>query len=134
MIRYEQGDLAVSGGPCACGRTLAAIDRIAGRISHMFRLPDGQHVGMSLSEDVKKAFGARMWQIAQIAPLTIEVRYVLAGETEGDRELVAEIIRAKTHPDMQIEFSRREDLIRPDGRKFIDYVYEVGKLGPQSGL
>jgi phenylacetate-CoA ligase len=125
MIRYEQGDLAVAGGVCKCGRTLGVIESISGRISHMFRLPGGRYLSMSLSEDVKAAFGARMWQIAQVGPLQIEVRYVLAGNAEGDQEVVADLIRTKTDPDMQVTFSRREDLIRPDGRKFIDYVYEV---------
>jgi phenylacetate-CoA ligase len=132
LIRYEQGDLAVSGGLCACGRTLGVIESIAGRISQMFHLPDGRHVAMSMSEDVKRNFGARIWQIAQIAPMTIEVRYVPMEDREGDRDIVAEIIRRKTHPDMQIEFSRREDLHRPDGRKFIDYVYEIDEPAAQS--
>jgi phenylacetate-CoA ligase len=125
LIRYEQGDLAVKGGTCSCGRTLGVIESISGRISHMFHLPDGRHVAMSLSEEVKTAFGAKIWQIAQVEPMAIEVRYVLADNPEGDREMVAELIRAKTHPEMQIRFSRREDLYRPDGRKFIDYVYEA---------
>lgn len=125
LIRYELGDLARVGPPCSCGRTLRVIDHIAGRVTHMFRLPDGKRTALSLSIDVQRAFGAQYWQIAQVAPLMIEVRYVPSGERSGDEHVVADIIRQKTHPMMQVKFSRRSDLHRPDGRKFIEYVCEL---------
>ncbi|MEQ1899986.1 MAG: hypothetical protein ABL866_04565 [Devosia sp.] len=129
LIRYDQGDLAVTGGPCACGRTLGVIASIAGRTAHLFRFPDGRNISMSLSVEEQRKFGARYWQIAQVAPLVIEVRYVPAGEGHGDAERLTSIIRTKTHPDVKVKFSRRADLNRADGRKFIEYVYEVDDSG-----
>jgi phenylacetate-CoA ligase len=126
LIRYEQGDLAVAGAACACGRTLGVIERITGRTVHMFKMPDGRRISMGLStQSLLDDFGARYWQMAQIEPLLIEVRYVPSRAAPGDEAPVIEAIRARTHPDMQVKFSRREDLHRPDGRKFIADLYEV---------
>lgn len=129
LIRYEQGDLAVMGERCSCGRTLGVIERIAGRTAHVFRFPDGRHAAMSISIDVQRAFGARYWQIAQVEPMAIEVRYVPIGDGHGDEAAVVANIRRKTHPDVEVRFSRRADLNRTDGRKFIEYVYEVDESG-----
>ncbi|MEQ1768606.1 MAG: hypothetical protein ABL879_02095 [Devosia sp.] len=126
FVRYELGDLAAFGPPCQCGRTLRVLDHIAGRVTHMFRLPGDRRVSMSLSPAVQEAFGARYWQIAQVEPLLIEVRYVPSRKDSGDERQVIDIIRQKTVPEMQVRFSRRVDLNRPDGRKFIEYAYEVG--------
>lgn len=127
LIRYELGDLATFGPPCGCGRTLRVIDRIDGRVTHMFRLPDGTRMSLSLAIDLQRSFGARYWQIAQIGPTLIEVRYVPSGALPGaeSEKALADVIRQKMHPDMQVIFSPREDLSRPDGRKFIEYVYEA---------
>ena len=126
LLRYEQGDLAVAGEPCSCGRALGVIDRIGGRTVHMFRMPDGRRISMGLStQSLLDAFGARYWQMAQVEPLLIEVRYVPSREVPGDEAPVIHAIRARTHPDMQVRFSRRADLHRPDGRKFIADLYEV---------
>ncbi|HWA20396.1 MAG TPA: hypothetical protein VG757_15535 [Devosia sp.] len=125
LIRYEQGDLAVLGGPCACGRTLRVIERIVGRTAHLFRFPGGKTVSLSMAIDTQALLGARYWQIAQIAPLVIEVRYVPIDERVGDEAAIAQIIRQKTVPEVEIKFSRRADLNRTDGRKYIEYVYEV---------
>lgn len=125
FIRYELGDLAVFGEACGCGRTLRVIDHIAGRVTHMFRLPGGKRVAMSLSIEEQQRFGARYWQIAQVEPLLIEVRYVPAGDGTSHPDRLVEIIRQKTDPGMQVQFSRRTDLFRADGRKFIEYVCEL---------
>lgn len=42
LIRYEIGDLAEVGGPCACGRTLPTLTRILGRTREMLLLPSGE--------------------------------------------------------------------------------------------
>ena len=41
MIRYEIGDIAEWGEPCACGRGLPVLRRIVGRTLSLLRLPDG---------------------------------------------------------------------------------------------
>ena len=41
LLRYDLGDFAEFGAPCRCGRGLAVIRRILGRIRNRIRLPDG---------------------------------------------------------------------------------------------
>jgi phenylacetate-CoA ligase len=125
LIRYEQGDLAAFGAPCSCGRTLKVIDRIVGRQESLFRFPDGSNVALSMSFDLMEEFGATYWQIAQTAPLAIEVRYVWRGGGTGDEAHIAETIRASTRQNVSVAFRRVEDITRAPNGKFIPYVYEV---------
>jgi hypothetical protein len=101
------------------------IDSIAGREADLFRLPGGERIALSLSPDMQDAFGALYWQIAQVAPLEIEVRYVAAGRGDTDEATLTEIIRKKTDRQMQVRFRPVDDLFRADGRKFIEYVCEL---------
>lgn len=126
LIRYEQGDLAVPGKPCACGRTLKVLDRIVGRTMHLFRFPDGSTIAPIIPGAARELIGARYWQVAQIAPLHIEVRYVprTAG-FRGDEAQLADIIRSRTHRDATVTFAAHETLVRSEGGKFIEYVNEI---------
>lgn len=127
LIRYEQGDLAVVGQRCSCGRTLKVIDRIVGRQESLFRFPDGSNVALSLSFTLMEEFGAAYWQVAQVEPLAIEVRYVWSGTGTCDEVKVADTIRADTRQSVHITFKRVNDIARGPGGKFIPYVYEVGQ-------
>ena len=127
LIRYDQGDLAVLGEPCGCGRTLTVIDRIVGRTTHQFRFPDGKVVSPIIPEGLRVLLNAQYWQIAQVAPLALEVRYVPFNEPRYpvDQNRVAEIIRARTHSSVALTFLPRASLPTVQGGKFIEYVYEV---------
>lgn len=50
LIRYEIGDLAEAGAPCACGRGLPTLRRIVGRWRNLLTLPDGTKVFPRLGE------------------------------------------------------------------------------------
>jgi phenylacetate-CoA ligase len=124
LIRYEQGDMAVWGEPCKCGRSLRVIERIVGRQEHLFRFPDGSRVALAVPFELQPVLGARYWQIAQTAPLVIEVRYVPLGPV-GDEAPIADIIRRNTHPDVTVTFRRVQEIPRTEAGKFLPYVYEV---------
>lgn len=127
LIRYEQGDLAVPGATCSCGRTLRVIESVVGRTMHLFRFPDGSTVAPMVPGSARQLIGARYWQIAQVGPLEIEVRYV--PETpgyRGDTQALADIVRARIHPDVEVRVVERTSLERADGGKFIQYVNETG--------
>jgi phenylacetate-CoA ligase len=76
LIRYEQGDLAVPGSPCACGRSLPVIDAVVGRQFAMFRHPDGRATVQVLPMDARRALHCEHMQIAQVGANNYEVRYV----------------------------------------------------------
>jgi phenylacetate-CoA ligase len=76
LIRYDQGDRAVVGKRCSCGRSLPLLESIAGRTTAIFRHPDGRMNVRMLHTDLRKLIGAGQWQIAQVGPTNFEVRYV----------------------------------------------------------
>jgi len=101
LIRYELRDHATVGGPCACGRTLPTLVRIAGRERNMVRLPDGRThwplVGFHRFRDIAPV---RQYQLIQRSRDEIEVRLVCDRGLEPDEEtqLAAVIRDALGHP------------------------------------
>lgn len=125
LIRYVQGDLAVEGEACSCGRTLRVLERITGRVTDMFRFPDGRAVAFALPENIKKDLNIKTWQVAQVGPLQLEIRYrpIVVGAT--DEVAIVRAVRARTHPDVAVSFKLTADFLQADGRKFAEYVNEM---------
>ncbi len=124
LIRYSHGDLAVEGKPCACGRTLRVIQKIAGRVTDLFRFPDGKTVAFALPENTKRELNIKTWQVAQVGPLQLEVRYtpLVAGAT--DTEAIIKAVQTRTHPDAVVTLRTTDEFLQGDGRKFAEYVNE----------
>ena len=82
LLRYELGDFAAIGGPCACGLTLPVLARIAGRSRNMLLFPDGSRRWPAFPGAIWLQFPAiRQVQLVQTAIDTVEVRM------EADRDL-----------------------------------------------
>ncbi len=127
LIRYEQGDLAIPGVPCSCGRTLRVIERVVGRTMHLFRFPDGTTVAPIIPDNARTLVRAKYWQIAQVGPLEIEVRYVPEQPGyRGDNQALADVVRSRTHPSAEVRVLEYQSLERVDGGKFIEYINETG--------
>jgi phenylacetate-CoA ligase len=94
LIRYAIGDrAAVVGGPCPCGRSLARISAIDGRIADALRTPSGRTVSGGLGGLFNNAAGAvRQFQVHQAADFGVVIRYVPAGDL-GAAEDAAEVAR-----------------------------------------
>jgi phenylacetate-CoA ligase len=75
LIRYDQGDRLVQGGPCRCGRILPHFHEIAGRVRDDFLRPNGEVIP-DLSMEARVALGAGRWQVAKVGEHSYEVRYV----------------------------------------------------------
>lgn len=125
LIRYVQGDLAVEGDSCSCGRSLRVLDRIAGRVTDMFRFPDGRVVAFALPENTKRDLNIRTWQVAQVGPLQLEIRYNPIAVGATDEAAIAKAVRDRTHPEVGISFRQTDDFLPADGRKFAEYVNEM---------
>ena len=130
LIRYDQGDIAVRGSACSCGRTLPVIDRLVGRTTHLFILPNGGKVAPSVPPELRRALRVRYWQFAQVAPLTIEVRYVpeIWGDL-GDKEPVISSLRDQTTDQMHVDFVEVANIAATTGGKYIEYVSELPRVG-----
>lgn len=129
LIRYELRDHAVAGTPCACGRTLPTLARIAGRERNMVRLPDGSThwplVGFHKFRDIAPV---RQYQLIQHTLQSVEVRLVCdrALSAEEQAQLGAVINAALGHPfELRFEFFERE-LPRAANGKFEEFVCAIG--------
>ncbi len=128
LIRYELHDHAVAGTPCACGRTLPTLARIAGRERNMVRLPDGtMHwplVGFHRFRDIAPV---RQYQLIQRTLQSVEVRLACdrALSAAEQAQLGAVITTALGYPfDLRFEFFER-DLPRAANGKFEEFVCAI---------
>jgi phenylacetate-CoA ligase len=126
LIRYELGDLATVGARCSCGRSLPVLQQIVGRVSHVFRFPDGSATYRRLPAELRHGLKAGMWQIAQVAPLRIELRYEPLDWNEyGDEAGVLSFMRTLYPADCEIVAKRVEHIRLTPAGKLIEYVNEV---------
>jgi phenylacetate-CoA ligase len=127
LIRYEQGDLAIRGEPCACGKTLPVLQEISGRITHLFQFPDGRKMAPSLPDrEFSTGFGAKVWQLVQTAPLVVEVRFVQMDlKTKVNEQFARTMIRSKIHAKLAVKFTRLDKTPLTPSGKFIQYKSEL---------
>ena len=128
LIRYELRDHAVVGTPCACGRTLPTLARIAGRERNMVRLPDGTtHWPLVGFHRFREIAPLRQYQLVQRSLQSVEVRLVcdraLAATEEA--QLGAVIKTALGYPfELRFVYFERE-LPRPANGKFEEFVCAI---------
>jgi phenylacetate-coenzyme A ligase PaaK-like adenylate-forming protein len=76
VIRYDTGDRAAKGAPCACGRTLPTLRAFEGKLMQMLQLADGdqmQFLPSTMMEAELEALG--QCQVAQLNHAELELRY-----------------------------------------------------------
>lgn len=100
MIRYDMGDFAEAGPPCACGRGLPVLRRVAGRERNLLRLADGgRHWPLFGGHYFRDVAPVRQFQAIQHSYQRIELRLVcerpLSAQEEAD--LRAMTLRALGH-------------------------------------
>jgi phenylacetate-CoA ligase len=126
IIRYELGDLVTVGQACNCGRTLPVLQEVSGRVNHVFRFPDGSTSYRRLPQSMRQQLKCGMWQVAQVAPLEIELRYEpLNWDEIGDEASVVEFLRMINHPDVKVSVKRVQAIPLTAAGKLIEYSYEV---------
>jgi phenylacetate-CoA ligase len=86
LIRYEIGDYATWGEPCACGRTLPVIREVLGRVRNFARRPDGSRFWPVALHKLRAIEAIRQSQWVQTGLETIELRLVLSRPLTGDEE------------------------------------------------
>ncbi len=87
LLRYEIGDYAVVGEPCACGRGLPVLARVQGRVRNLVRTPDGGRYWPVALGRIRGVAPVIQAQFVQTALDTVELRVVCsralsAAETE----------------------------------------------------
>ena len=126
LIRYELGDEVTLGEGCSCGCKLPVIAELNGRSVHLFRLPGGRKMSLRLPAEYKKTMGALEWQIAQVAPEAVEIRYLKLREAKPQElETLRAIIRSQMTPATTVTFIPITKLPQTASGKVLDVVCEL---------
>lgn len=95
LLRYRSGDYVEAGPPCACGRILPTISRIAGRLEHMFDLPDGARQLPKIDRVlVTEALGLDQWVLVQSSETEVVFRHVGALSVSGKEKVMGNLHEA----------------------------------------
>jgi phenylacetate-CoA ligase len=127
LIRYDQGDLAELHPNCSCGNPHPILKNITGRQDQLLKLPEGQKaVGVLFQRLMEEDMNALAFQLAQIATLKLEIRYIPA---DAARQIIATPIIAQIrnhiHPEMEVTFKRVDKLPLNSGGKLQRVVCEI---------
>jgi phenylacetate-CoA ligase len=128
VIRYDLGDYAQVGPPCACGRGLPTLAKIVGRQRNMLRLPDGsRRWRMAGYPAFAPVANITQYQLVQTSPTQIEVYLAVDGPalTTSQEAQLAAIL----HDTMPCRFEYRfvypeGGLTMPASGKFEEFVCE----------
>jgi phenylacetate-CoA ligase len=132
LVRYDVGDIAVPGAPCACGRGLPVIERIAGRVRNLMTLPDGSRRWPSLVAAFYDAIDPfTQFQVVQTSLNTLELHVVARRppskeETDSIKRKLNDCLRT----DFAIELMLHDAIPRGPGGKYEEFV---SKIDPGAG-
>lgn len=128
LIRYEIGDYAEVGEPCASGRGLPVLTRILGRSRNMLATPSGKRVWASLTGAGLEAIDAiRQFQVYQAVPERLNLRLVVSRPLSSEEEAHAReaMVKATGHAfDVHLDYV--DAIPRTPGGKLEDVLSEVG--------
>jgi phenylacetate-CoA ligase len=129
LIRYDQGDIAIRGPACSCGKQLPVLQEISGRVIHLFRFPDGQTIAPSLpNKEFVVNFGVKTWQLVQTGPLEVDLRYVTTDPTFiPNKAYAVDVIRRRLRPDIKVNFVALAETPFTEAGKFILYKSEFAE-------
>jgi phenylacetate-CoA ligase len=129
LIRYELGDYAEVGAPCACGRGLPVITRVVGRQRNRLALPDGSSVFPHLGDHeeylaITKAI--RRFQVIQRSLQELECRFVVVEPLTAQQEaqMSAVMLRNLGHS-FRITFTYHDEIPPSPRGKFEEFISEV---------
>ena len=123
LIRYAVGDLAEVGEGCACGRGLAVLRRVIGRIRGMVRLPDGAQFYLNYQYMLEGFGSVIQFQIVRRAEEELEMKLVASRElSEGQAEELRRRVRERFKYPFAVTVTYVDEIPRGPGGKFQDYV------------
>jgi phenylacetate-CoA ligase len=135
LIRYEVGDYAEVGEPCACGRGLPVLKRVLGRYRNLLVSPDGRRFlppFTDLVKDVMKKAPVRQAQLVQRMPDSVDFRVVSAQPLNTDQvRAIGAAVAGKMPQGMKINVVSVDAFARPDSGKFEDVVCAIDPAVPR---
>ena len=127
LVRYNIGDYAEVGQPCACGRGLPVLTRILGRVRNMLRLESGETFWPMLgTRDLSDIAPIRQQQIVQKTYDSLEIRLVVTRPlTAAEEERLRRLIEARFPPGFRQQLVYCESIPRGAGGKFEEFLSEI---------
>jgi phenylacetate-CoA ligase len=132
LVRYEVGDIAVQGAPCACGRGLQVIERVAGRVRNMMTLADGsQHWPDFGPEFYGGIEPVTQFQVVQTSLRDLELHVAARRPlSREETEAIKRKLNASLNTDFAIELVLHDAIPRGPGGKYEEFV---SKIDPGAG-
>jgi phenylacetate-CoA ligase len=130
LLRYELGDFAEVGAACPCGRGLAVIRRILGRMRNRIRLPDGSSRFPYLGERKEReriAPGILQFQYVQKSLDEIEYRIVTAARlTKEQEQQLRQFIIGNFGASFRVNITYHQEIPRSPSGKYEEFISELG--------
>jgi len=127
MLRYENGDLAEVGEPCACGRGLPVLKRIIGRVRNTAVLPNGERIMPNLSTGpLLNDLPIKHFQLVQKTTELIEARLVVGRPlTAVEETALANYFNKGWQHEFNFSFVYLDDITRGTNGKYEVFRCEV---------
>ena len=127
LIRYELGDYAEPGPPCACGRTLPVLNRILGRVRNVLVAPDGRRYWPAFgSRALAEIAAVRQHQLVQKARDLVELRLVASAPlAAAEEEKLRRHVLSRLPAGVRLELSFHDRIARSAGGKYEEFVSEL---------
>jgi phenylacetate-CoA ligase len=127
FIRYEIGDLAQFGPPCACGRGLPVLQRIFGRVRNMLYLETGEQLFPDIAALHLHEIGPlQQYQMIQKSYGEIEMRLILSRPFKDDEETrMRAMILSALGQSFELNLVPVDEIPRHSSGKFEDFISEV---------
>ncbi len=124
LLRFDVGDYAEVGEPCACGRGLPVLNRILGRVRNMVTYPDGTRCWLNFVtlKHCRKEIPVQQVQMIQTSLNDLEVRIVAERSlTSAEEQSLQEMIHKDFKHPFSLTFTYHDQLLRDPSGKFEDF-------------
>jgi phenylacetate-CoA ligase len=127
LVRYDIGDYAEVGEPCACGRGLPVLNRILGRVRNMLVTADGRKYWPVFgTRALMEVAPLRQYQFVQKTHDLVEARIVASAPfTPSQEAAFRERVLSMLPPGLSLRLSYCDTIARSTSGKFEEFVSEV---------
>jgi phenylacetate-CoA ligase len=127
MLRYENGDMAEVGEPCACGRGLPVLKRIIGRVRNTAVLPNGERLMPNLSTGpLLNDLPIKHFQLVQKTTELVEARLVVGRPlTVAEETALADYFNKGWRHEFNFAFIYLDEIARGANGKYEVFRCEV---------
>ncbi|MBT3222556.1 MAG: hypothetical protein HN348_26070 [Proteobacteria bacterium] len=117
LLRYELGDYAEVGSPCACGRPLPVLKKILGRPRNRLLLPSGDRIWPVHPDEMAKIRVIRQFKLVQTSIEEICVEVVATRRLSDEEQVeVRRIIASKLGYPFSVTVEQVDDVAMSRGK------------------